>query len=881
VEKELKKFLWALSILIMLYGGPIWAGVARARWINSRELVVKVPHGLTISQGSTKFFLTGGNAVSNGVSFQLPLLSLQGVFAKLSSGHITKENIDNLIRGSLKLVTTDSNNQIIDSTQVQLAGLLDELYYYSGNDLGADCDSLSCHLRLWAPTAENVQVIFENGEKFQSQREISGTWALTLSPKYKNRFFKYEILLYQPTVQRFETVSVTDPYSRSLSLNGAFTQLVDLNSSEAKPIQWDHLIKPKLNDIIDSVIYELHIRDFSAQDFSIPQALRGTYLAFSESSSAGTQHLKALAQAGMTHVHLLPFNDFGSVNEDKALWKNYTGPSQSLIEPQQILGQIRREDPYNWGYDPVHFFAPEGSYSINANGVSRIYEVRQMVQALNALGLRVVQDVVFNHTYRNGLMPLSIFDKIVPLYYYRLNDEGEVYNSSCCADTASEHRMMEKLMTDAVLFWAKEYKIDGFRFDLVSFHSIETIQRIQNALRNLSLAQDGIDGTKILIFGEGWNFGSFFEKSSSQAMTMENGSGRGFGFFNDRMRDAIRGGTTNNSEKSDQGFVTGLYFDFNKEPANRNTPTALDQQRSKILHLGDVIKAGLAGNLRDFKFKEHLGQTIRAGDLYYRGARVGVAQRGLETINYVSAHDGYTLWDAIQAKAPFWTWGRTPTTCTVDDRQRIAQLAMAFPLLGQGLPFIEAGTELLRSKNGDQDSYDSGDFFNSIIWNQKENNWGRGLPPSWKNQSDWSFWEPRLDDSFLQVQSKHIQKTNEYFKALLRLRRSSELFRLNSLENISQALQFVDNDLSPEPGLIAMHLQNSADEFLILLNASPAERIFRNPILQKPWKLHPLLDQTVDPVLANTQLRPDQSLVQIPGISTLVLHITVPSKAKK
>jgi len=235
---------------------------------------------------------------------------------------------------------------------------------------------------------------------------------------------------------------------------------------------------------------------------------------------------------------------------------------------------------------------------------------------------------------------------------------------------------------------------------LILFHSIRdpTLIRLRDALRSLTLAQDGIDGSKLLIYGEGWSFGSLFERAPQESLTLENSAGAEVGMFNDRLRDAVRGGTTNSSEKSDQGFVTGLYFDFNQEPANRNTPTDLNGQKDKILHLGDVIKIGLAGNLKDFRFKEHLGSYVRGGDINFRGSRVGCASQAIETINYVSIHDGYTLWDSIQAKAPFYTHGRNPMTASTDDRQRMYQLAIAFPLLGQGIPVMDAGIELLRSK---------------------------------------------------------------------------------------------------------------------------------------------------------------------------------------
>jgi pullulanase len=356
-------------------------------------------------------------------------------------------------------------------------------------------------------------------------------------------------------------------------------------------------------------------------------------------------------------------------------------------------------------------------------------------------------------------------------------------------------------------------------------------------------------------------------------MTIENSYGSNYGFFNDRLRDAVRGGTTSSAEKSDQGFATGLFFDFNAEPANRGTPGDLGAQRERLLHYGDVIKVGLAGNLRDYYFREHLGNTIRSGDLRFRGSPVAFSSQAIETINYVSAHDGYGVWDAIQAKAPFYSWGRTPGLATLEERVRMQQLTLAIPMLGQGIPFVESGTELLRSKNGDQDSYDSGDFFNRIDWTGHTNYWGEGLPPAWKNISDWSFWEPRLRDPALKVTPAHIARMNNYFKALLRLRQSSELFRMNSVSEISSHLHFIDNDRQAEPGLIAMHLQNNNDELLIVFNASREARYFQHDVLHQPWKLHPLFDSSVDATLAQVVLLPEQNSIQIPGRTTVVLQL--------
>lgn len=881
VFRTLLILIFPLSFSDIAYGG---SGPARAQWLNSQQLLLKLPDGLHASD-STSFVLatTELELKNNPHQITLPLIDITNNFARLSTANIDIAVIKELLHRSVKVFTVDNAKRILDSTAIQSAGILDELYAYNGNDLGLTIQGSQFQLKLWAPTAMAVRLFIFSSNTADTRQPSQiipmtwhdGVWTASLSQQHNRSFYLYEVTVYQPLTDRIETSLVTDPYSFSLSMNGAMSQLIDVNNHDLKPSGWDSLQKPQLNSFKDMVIYELHIRDFSAGDETVPFPYRGTYNAFSYSQSNGSRHLLSLRQAGLTHVHLLPFNDFGSVDENKTTWRSAEYKGESLEGSQDALAKARQHDAFNWGYDPVHFFVPDGSYSTQPDGPSRIREVRSMVQDLNLIGLRVIQDVVFNHTYASGVNHLSVFDKIVPLYYYRLNDEGITYSSSCCSDTASEHRMMEKLMIDSVKHWARTYKIDGFRFDLMSFHSRETLQRIKAAIGSLSIVNDGVDGAKIYLYGEGWPFGSFYDRNPQTAMTQLNSYGAGIGLFNDRLRDAVRGGTTNSSEKSDQGYATGLYFDFNREPANRNTPLNLNEQQDKLLHLGDVIKVGLAGNLRDFFFREHLGSVVRGGELMYRSNQVATSAQAIETINYVSAHDGYTLWDSIQAKAPFFTHGRAPSLASTENRQRMHQLAMAIPLLSQGIPFVEAGTELLRSKNGDQDSYDSGDFFNRIDWSKSTNHWGEGLPPAWKNVDDWSFWRPRLQTSALQASPSLIEKTNNYFKALLRVRQSSTLFKLNSLEEIMNHLAFIDNQDHKEPGLIAMILHNEQEALLIFFNTARDSRIFTDRALSHPWEIHPLFNTKIDSALSQVVLMPKQSQIQIPGLSTVILKISL------
>jgi pullulanase len=861
------------------------AGPARAQWLDSSHVFFKLAQGLHVFN-EMRFVLAENTKAAQVQDiptphFDLPLLSSQNSYVTLSTSQLDKNLIDQLLQKPLKIYVTNTAGQILDSSALQFSGLLNQEYYYDKDDLGILRNGGGFSVKLWAPTASLVRLhVYPRGDTDPKQPENSlvltrdhGVWGTVLPARYANYYYLYEVTVFQPSTDQIETSLATDPYSFGLSVNGEKSQIVDPADANSKPPDWDQLQKPVLNSLKDAVIYEMHIRDFTVADDSMPAMFRGTFMAFTQDTTKSMQHLGELAKAGLTHVHLMPFNDFGSVNEDKSQWQNFMGPSNVLEEPQNIIGRMRFQDPYNWGYDPVHYFTPEGSYAVQIDGASRIKEVRTMVQALAKKNLRLVQDVIFNHTYKNGLQPYSVFDKIVPLYYYRLNDEGEAFTTSCCADTASENRMMEKLMVDAVVYWAKTFKIDGFRFDLMSFHTHDTMIHIREALRNLSLAKDGVDGSKILIFGEGWLFGSLYDQAPQTSMNILNSYGLGIGLFNDRLRDAARGGTTNAYEKADQGFITGLFYDFNQEPANRDTSPDLGVQREKLLYLGDVIKAGLAGNLRDYLFRDHNGGMTKAYDIRFRGEPTATASQAIETINYVSAHDGYTLWDAIQAKAPFYTPGREPRLTSLDEKQRMVQMALALPLLGQGIPFVEAGSELLRSKCGDQDGYDSGDYFNRISWTGTDSTWGDGLPPVWKNFEDWNFWRPRLSDPGMKVGATQISATKNYFLALLRLRSSEPLFKLNSFNDISGQVSFVDNDAQNEPGLIAMHLHDGKTELLVLFNANRESRVFTHPLLQKNWILHPLLDEKVDAVLKDAKQDTGTKSIFLPGRSTVVLKV--------
>lgn len=846
---------------------------ARAIWTEENKIKLTLPSNLNVN-GVFFYYLKNSSSTSR---IKLSVTRAYDRKLELEVDSLNQADLLNLITGPLSLITCNGDGEVLDETSIQLAGILDQRFFYAGNDLGITFPANGdINLKLWAPTASDVQVYLYRQSADQTpeatlnlKKDTLGVWQTTFNGNYKNYFYLFRVTVYSPNSKSVETNLVTDPYSKSLAINSQKSQIVNVNDYELKPLGWDNLTKRYTSN---KVIYETHIRDLTANDAGVDPSERGTFLALTRETSQARMHLKALADSGLTHIHFLPLNDFASVNEDRSTWQsldlNQDVPGGS-DKPQMILNKIRNVDSYNWGYDPYHYFVPDGSYSTNPDGPYRIKELRTMVSSLNQIGLKTIIDVVFNHTYSSGSDSFSVLNKIVPLYYYRLNDYGNVFNSSCCSDTASENRMMEKLMIDAVTYWAKTYKVDGFRFDLMSFHTRSNIQKIKEALSALTLERDGINGRDIYLYGEGWNFGSLVETNPANAFTQLNSYGAGVGFFNDRFRDAIRGGTTDSTEKSDQGFLTGLYFDFNQEIANRNTPTDLGEQKNKLNYLADVVKIGLAGNLRDFRFKNSNGTISVARDYLFRGVPTGYAATTDETVNYVSAHDGYCLWDAISAKAPFYTNGRNPGLATTFEKQRMQQMALALTLFSQGVPFIEGGSEILRSKSGDVDSYDSGDWFNHLNFDYQDNNWGKGLPPSFKNYNDWSFWFPRLNDINMKPSSQNILDNLKFFRAILKIRSGSSLFSFKTPTEVGSSLNFFDNDDENNPGIIAIQLINAREEMLIIFNVNKDSTTFKHSLFERGWILHPNLNQNIDPVLKNVSL--NNGSIVIPGRSVIVL----------
>jgi pullulanase len=549
-------------------------------------------------------------------------------------------------------------------------------------------------------------------------------------------------------------------------LNGVKSRLTDLNDPETKPDGWDEDQPPALKSLQDLSIWELHVRDFSVNDVTVAPEQRGTYLAFTNPETDGMRHLRSLAQAGINAVHLLPTFHFASVNDDKANWKtagDLTGYRADGSEQQEAVSAIKDHDGYNWGYDPVHYMTPEGSYALDAG--KRVKEYRAMVRALHSVGLRVIQDQVFNHTSASGQAANSVLDKIVPDYYYRLDADGRVMNATCCSDTASERRMMEKLMVDAVKHSVQHYKIDGFRFDLMGFHFVSNMRKIQEAV-----------GAGVYVYGEGWPCEETANRPGMPNATQGNLTGTGIGTFNDGIRDAIRGGHPFADVRL-QGFATGA-------PSDEAS--------------GSKIRAGLCG-------------------------APGYTASPIECVNYCSAHDNQTLFDAIQLKSP------EGEDATIRTKRQI--LALSMVALAQGIPFFHAGDEMLRSKGMDGNSYNSGDWFNRLDFSYQSNNWGIGLPIASENEVNWPVMQPLLANPLLNPSTEDIARTRNAFEALLRVRYSSGLFRMRTAEEVRRNLRFVKS----EPGVIAMVLRANVGRFeghqrvLVVFNGKVAATTVNGP----------------------------------------------------
>lgn len=738
-----------------------------------------------------------------------------------------------LLKGELVAIGTDADGILQGATLVQSAGALDALYAEEATKLayGAIVEGGNVTFRLWAPTAKSVKLaLFDEqhkalGERTMTQDDASGSWSVQGGQELVGKFYRYDIQVYHPLSRKLESYQVTDPYSLSLAMNSEFSQVVDLDDPALKPEGWDSLKAPhSQQNPADITIYEAHVRDLTGNDESTKPEHRGKFLGLTDSDSVPVKHLQSLAQSGVSHLHLLPVFDIATVNEDPAKIANlqddfsklcqvnaevkdskfggYCGGGQTIEavladlqgadskespQVQELSGYLRGVDSFNWGYDPYHYTAPEGSYATDAEGSQRILEFREMVKAIKQnIGMNVVMDVVYNHTNEAGLGPKSVLDKIVPWYYQRLNPEtGSVENSTCCSNTAPEHAMFAKLMDDSLVTWARDYKIDAFRFDLMGHHPKDQMVQALAAVKQVN--------PEMYFYGEGWNFGEVQDDKRFVQATQKHLAGTGIGSFSDRLRDAVRGGSPfdgGDTIRKTQGFGNGALVDANEMDG---------VELATALHQSDLVRLGMAGNLKEFVLTDKDGMPKKGSDIDYNGQPAGYAQDPTEIQNYVDKHDNQTLFDNLIYKAPEGA-----------ELVRMQGVSLATAMLGQGIPFTHAGVELLRSKSMERDSYDSGDWYNRVDYTLADNNFDKGLPRKDKDGDNYPLIE--------QVLGKHVKPSGAdmatmvgFYQELAELRQSSRLLRLGSGAEVIKRVDFRNTGPDQVPGLIVMTVDDGVN----------------------------------------------------------------------
>ena len=599
-------------------------------------------------------------------------------------------------------------------------GTYEEYPVYEGS-LGLIYSPEKSRFRIWAPTAEAVKIrLYDQdlGGKSTIEQDLKkdsqGTWQATFNEDIIGKYYTFEAIINGKNMGE-----TTDPYVKAVGTNGKRGQVIDF--AKTNPKGWKGHQKPVLNHLNDIIIYELHVRDLSMSPNSGIKN-KGKYLGVAETGTkspdglaTGLDHIKEM---GVTHVHLLPVYDFKSIDES----------------------QLEKNE-FNWGYDPQNYNVPEGSYSTNpADGATRIKEFKTMVKALHDNGLRVIMDVVYNHTFDTQ----TPFEQLVPGYFYRQNVDSTFSNASGCGnETASERLMMRRFMVESVKYWAQEYGIDGFRFDLMGIHDIETMNQISAALQEVD--------PQIIIYGEGWTAGDSPLPDSLRATKNHTLQLNRIAAFSDDMRDAVKGHVFTQDAKA---FISGLP------------------------DLEESVKFGIVAAGRH--------SQIAYDKVNY--SKEPWAREPYQCINYVSCHDNHTLWDRL-------------TNCCSDaseeDRISMQKLANTIVLTSQGIPFLHAGVEMVRTKQGEENSYKSPDAINQIDWN-------------WK---------------------KERANVVEYYKRLIQLRKNHPAFRMINNADVQHLIRFFE---WKEDNLIGYKITDNANgdewaEIMVIFNGNTEEKMVDLP----------------------------------------------------
>lgn len=793
-----------------------WIDAGTILWnrdLTNVELYSSATGTLTVEgqeqgDGTVKGVVVGGelaatltqSMASDAQKASVPQLDGYIAYATGLDGNRVKE----LLRGQLYIVGTDAEGMQF-GTQLQIDRVIDELYTSAADDadeatLGPVYAGGSITANLWAPTARDVklrlyeeradgQLVFASDTPMQRD-DATGIWSLSgASSDWDRKYYRFVVTAYHPADHEMLTREARDPYSVSAYTNSLASQFVNILDDDLKPAGWDTHDIPAGGAPEEAVIYEGHIRDFSARDTSTNAAHRGKYLAFTAADSAPTRHLRALADSGVTHFHVLPTFDVRSINEapdqqvnlENAIYElcriddssedlcpgdvfdrtqileKLMGLDPTTDESRKVVEALKDIDGYNWGYDPVLFNVPEGSYATDPQGTARILEIRRMFQSLHEMGLRVVMDVVYNHTSDEGADgDFSVFDRIVPGYYYRRHPiTGSIERASCCSDTAAEKAMMAKFIEDSTVFWADNYKVDGFRFDWMSLHPTSVMQDTLAAVQAVD--------PDTYIYGEGWGPGSGSAPDTFELSTQNNMAGTGIGTFNDRMRDPLR-----NLHISSGGDLTRL-------------------------------RAGLAGNLAEYQLVLDSGVTVEAGS---QGAYTADPQ---ESINYASVHDNMTLWDHMNQGGVLPEGADTTTT----NRVRMSVQAHSLVLLSQGVPFVHMGGDLLRSKSLTHNSYNSGDWYNYVDFTKASNNWNKGLPL--EGPADDVVREAVADEN-ARPSGEQIEHASTLFNEFVQISASSPLFSLQDAVDVVDRVGFHNIGKTAVPNLIVMSIDDGVGE---------------------------------------------------------------------
>mgnify|MGYP001689913184 FL=1 len=872
-------------------------GVTRAQVLDgsaalSYELVTAPEGGAGLSDGA----VTGATTTALSVAGDLPA-EVTTAHPNLNGYIALKAPIDEAVaREALTgqiAVAQKSGESINAFTGVQIAPVLDSLYAQKATQASYGVnwnEAGNPTFALWAPTAKSVALVSWNtstpsgsdadipgdGLRTDAVRGDDGRWSVdnAAGEIHEGAQYLWEVSVYVPETGKVEKNLVTDPYSVSLTVDSTRSVAVNMNNPSIAPTVWTNSKAPVIQDDAQRSIYELHVRDFSAADTSVPEYMRGTYMAFTQFESNGMRHLDELARAGMNTVHLLPTFDIATIPEKRADQKTPAIPEDAgpaSEEQQAAVSAVADQDAYNWGYDPLHWMAPEGSYATSShqNGGARVREFRSMVGGLHSIGMQVVLDQVYNHTPAAGQSASSILDRVVPGYYQRLNASGGVETSTCCSNVATENAMSEHLMIDSMIHWAKYYHVDGFRFDLMGHHPAEEMKRAKAALASLTLEKDGVDGSRLYIYGEGWNFGEVANNALFTQATQGQLDGTGIGAFNDRLRDAVHGGGPfDEDHRVFQGFGSGAFSDFNGLDTRSEA-----ERRADYLHRVDLVKLGLAGNLKDYTLTTYDGKPVLGAQLDYNGQGAGFASQPAENVNYVDAHDNETLFDLVTYKMP--------ADAPMDHRVRMSLISQASVALSQSPSFWASGTEMLRSKSLDRDSFNSGDYYNAIDWTMHDNGFGHGLPVKSKNGAAWDHMRPLLENPDLKPSPEQIDSSSEIAMDFLRVRSSSRLFTLGSADLIRSKVSFPNSGEGAVDGTIVMLINDEAgvgsdvdaalDGALVVFNATDKTMTTAvDGLAGRVFKLHDAQANGSDAVVKDSSFDAKTGSVTVPARTVAV-----------